>query len=153
MELKENCYACAAGSNRNWICRAMDPLNSEVTCCSPGDENQEWCKPTFSRICSQQLLEGPEFFSYCPLINQTGCGIPYSGNSSDLTLWARQEPTVFYWDQLRRTEGAEGFGNYSGVCVYAIGPPTLQYSSSTVYLKVTEIGPDVRLYLQSGKDI
>lgn len=154
VEIMDSCYACAKAGNRNWICRAKDPLNSQVTCCSPGDEEKTWCQENEARICSKRLLEGPEYFSYCPLINQTGCGIPYSGNSSDLTLWAKEEPTVFKWDKLRRTEGsAEGHGNYSGACVYAIGPPTLQYKTSTIYLKVNEIGPDVRLYLQSGTDI
>jgi hypothetical protein len=77
---------------------------------------------------------GPEFFSYCPLINQTGCGLPYSGNSSDMSISATTEAQEFSFDKLFYQN--DGKNIHTGVCIYKIGPPRLMYKQSTIIFEV-----------------
>ncbi len=81
MEVKENCFDCAnTNGGNNFMCNYGGNLPTKnyyaVACCNPGDSH-EYCQESASNVCSPKFNdERHHFYTYCPLINSTGCGIP-----------------------------------------------------------------------------
>jgi hypothetical protein len=136
----------------SYLCPNKYPLDFRVPCCQLGDTGAD-CTPSLSRKCSALLKSGPEFFSFCPLINQTSCGLPNSDNSTDMAIWASTETQTFKFDKLKRTGDTKSAD--TAVCIYQITAPPLQYKLDTLKLslKLTIHEKDVRLYLQKGYNI
>ena len=80
-----NCYECAdLNRGRNYMCQYNGVLPTTdtyaVACCEP-DDTSEYCQPSDTNLCSISYNDAVHnFFTFCPRINATGCGIFESGS-------------------------------------------------------------------------
>ena len=82
-----NCIDCSRdNSGRNFMCNfggrlpTSDPY--DMACCDPND-GHEYCQRSESNQCSPGSFNDlrHSFYTHCPRINATGCGIYGSDNS------------------------------------------------------------------------
>jgi hypothetical protein len=69
-------------------------------CCTP-DNPSDYCQPSDFNECTPSYTEIKErFFTYCPLINNTMCGM---GDTEDVKMEfiAKNEKQTFSFDRLR----------------------------------------------------
>ena len=75
-----NCMDCAkSNSGYNFMCAYDGHLPTtdvyNQACCYPGDPSP-FCQPSDTNICSaSRLHDGHHFYTKCPLVNATGCGL------------------------------------------------------------------------------
>lgn len=122
-----------------------------VACCSPGDSH-EYCQRSESNTCSPIYNEAKHnYFTYCPLINSTGCGLSNT-KSDDMTIEASTKPSTFIFDQLRWKKAEFKFTSVD-VCYYQVQNPTYYYSSGKVFIEFKTAEEGVELYLNAGGNV
>ena len=155
-ELKD-CYECSqSNSGRNYMCRYAGRLPTtdpyKVACCSPGSFDPE-CLPSETNICSESYNDMKHnFFTYCPKINATGCGIYNSGGDDKMIIEASNENQTFTYAGMRYKESDYKFKTVDS-CYYQVQNPTYYYTSGTFKIVFHEVEPGVKLYLNAGTDV
>ena len=123
-----------------------DPYN--IACCDNSDH--EFCKANSQNLCSGSFNDQRHaFFSYCPLINSTGCGA-YGGNGTQIE--ASTEKKSFTYSNLRYKDKDYKFKSVDS-CYYQVMNPTFYYTSGKLYIKFTQIESGVEVHLTAGADV
>jgi len=121
-----------------------------VACCDPNDGN-EYCQAGPTNTCSASYNDQRHnFYTYCPKINATGCGIYNTGG--EFLIEASTEKKTFTYSGLRYKTREYKFKSIDS-CYYQVQNPTYYYTSGNVYLKFTEIEDGVNVYLNAGANV
>jgi hypothetical protein len=140
MEVKENCFECArSNSGRNYMCDGNGRLPGNnmyaVACCNP-DDGHEFCQRSETNKCSPTYNDAQHnFYTHCPLINSTGCGIQNS-KKSDFSIEASTQPQTFSFSNLRYKK-AEWKYYSADVCYFQVMNPSYYYSTGKVFITFT----------------
>ena len=151
MEFK-NCQECSMmNSGRNFMCDFDGQLPTEeynLACCEPNDPDP-YCQTSETNTCSGSYQDTQHnFFTYCPLINSTGCSI----YTNDMVLEASTANQTFSKTNLRYKDAVYKIKTVDA-CYYQVQNPTLYYTSGSVYLKFPTIEDGVQVYLNAGSDV
>ena len=153
-----NCYECAQrNSGRNNMCNFAGRLPSSdpysVACCDPNDSH-EYCQTTVAdNTCSPSYNEAQHnFYTYCPRINSTGCGIYDTASSQNFEIEASTTNQSFTFDALRYKDAAYKFKSVDA-CYYQVMNPTLYYSKGNIKVRFDQIEKGVKLYINAGSDV
>lgn len=157
MEIKENCYECSkANGGNNYMCNyggslpTMNPY--AIACCNPGDTH-EYCVRSENNKCSPTFNQAKHnFFTYCPLINSTGCGLP-NQKLDDMVIEVQENKTSTFKHDKLRYQKADWKFTMADVCYYQVQNPTLYFTSGKVFLTFTQAQSGVKLYLNAGGNV
>ena len=141
----ENCYQCAARSNRK-LCTLGGHVKDPWTgpCCDLDDTSTECTPKHDENECSPGTFEtlGHMFYSYCPLNNHTMCT---DGTTTDFI--AEASPKSFKFSKLKRSASPEQYD----ACLYTISIPEHKYESAIIFFRANVLD-QVDIFINAGTD-
>ena len=110
------------------------------------------CQSSQKNTCSSKSYKESkiEYFTYCPLINGTACGIKESDENN--TIIVKDEKSTFKHERLRYKDAKYKVPSYD-VCYYKVQNPLYTFKSANVMVKFTKIEEGVDVYITAGSDV